>query len=199
MSIYDSYIKDLRKLKRVELTLEQEKEIIRKAQQGCQSSKTILVNNTLLLALKLVKKYINRGVEDMELISAANIGILEAIDSFDLNHEVRFITYAQYRINAKLTKCFINYYNVVNIEYNEEERILTKDLDSDYIYILKQAVNRLDTKERDIIDLYFGLTSGFPIHVLSRIEEKLNLSGPTVEKYYYSALNKLKEWVKLKE
>jgi RNA polymerase sporulation-specific sigma factor len=70
------------------------KELIIRSQQGDQSAKDLIVNSNLRLVWSVVQRFINRGYEADDLFQIGSIGLIKAIDKFDLSYEVKFSTYA---------------------------------------------------------------------------------------------------------
>lgn len=68
--------------------------LFKKYQQGDLLAKEELINGNLKLVLSILKKYINRTDNMDDLFQVGCIGLIKAIDNFDLSHEVRFSTYA---------------------------------------------------------------------------------------------------------
>lgn len=65
-----------------------------KYKNGDNSAKERLINGNLKLVLSILKKYNNRTDNLDDLFQIGCIGLIKAIDNFDLSHEVRFSTYA---------------------------------------------------------------------------------------------------------
>lgn len=63
-------------------------------QNGCDISKQELINGNLKLVLSILKKYNNRTDNMDDLFQVGCIGLIKAIDNFDLSQGVRFSTYA---------------------------------------------------------------------------------------------------------
>ena len=63
-------------------------------QQGDDKAKELLINGNLKLVLSILKKYNNRTDNMDDLFQVGCIGLIKAIDNFDLSHEVKFSTYA---------------------------------------------------------------------------------------------------------
>ena len=63
-------------------------------QQGDVKAKELLINGNLKLVLSILKKYNNRTDNMDDLFQVGCIGLIKAIDNFDLSHEVKFSTYA---------------------------------------------------------------------------------------------------------
>lgn len=70
------------------------KELIASAQAGDARARERLINCNLKLVFNLVKRFQNRGYELEDLFQIGCIGLMKAIDKFDLNYNVRFSTYA---------------------------------------------------------------------------------------------------------
>ncbi|MEG1809417.1 MAG: sigma-70 family RNA polymerase sigma factor, partial [Oscillospiraceae bacterium] len=69
-------------------------ELIAKAQQGDASARNSLVCGNLRLVLSVIQRFLNRGELPDDLFQVGCIGLIKAIDNFDLEHGVRFSTYA---------------------------------------------------------------------------------------------------------
>ena len=76
------------------LSLEEQINLFKKYKNGDLSSKDELINGNLKLVLSILKKYNNRTDNMDDLFQVGCIGLIKAIDNFDLNHGVRFSTYA---------------------------------------------------------------------------------------------------------
>ncbi|MDD2959445.1 MAG: SigF/SigG family RNA polymerase sporulation sigma factor [Lachnospiraceae bacterium] len=68
--------------------------LIEQAHQGDKSAREMLVEENLGLVFTVVKRFFGRGCETEDLIQIGSIGLLKAIDKFDLTYEVKFSTYA---------------------------------------------------------------------------------------------------------
>ncbi|MFD2371837.1 RNA polymerase sporulation sigma factor SigF [Brevibacillus sp. GCM10020057] len=76
------------------LTNDQVKELIAKSQTGDADARELLVNSNIRLVWSVVQRFINRGYEADDLFQIGCIGLLKAVDKFDLSYDVRFSTYA---------------------------------------------------------------------------------------------------------
>ncbi len=76
------------------LTNEEMVNLFKKYQSGDLFAKDDLVNGNLKLVLSILKKYNNRIDNMDDLFQVGCIGLIKAIDNFDLSHEVKFSTYA---------------------------------------------------------------------------------------------------------
>lgn len=69
-------------------------ELFKKYKEGDMIAREILVNGNLKLVLSILKQFANKTDNLDDLFQIGCIGLLKAIDNFDLNHEVKFSTYA---------------------------------------------------------------------------------------------------------
>ncbi len=69
-------------------------ELIKKAQNGDEEAKTLLLTQNTPLIKSIVKRYIGKSIEYNDLMQIAGMGLLKAVSNFSLDYEVRFSTYA---------------------------------------------------------------------------------------------------------
>ena len=69
-------------------------ELLQKTQNGDQKAREQLINGNLRLVLSVIQRFTNRGENLDDLFQVGCIGLIKAIDHFDLSHAVRFSTYA---------------------------------------------------------------------------------------------------------
>lgn len=78
------------------------KELLKKAQSGDREARDKLVRHNLKLVLKVVYRFRSSGYDLEELFQIGSIGLLKAVDNFDLTREARFSTYALPRIIGEI-------------------------------------------------------------------------------------------------
>jgi RNA polymerase sporulation-specific sigma factor len=76
------------------LTNEKMRELFRALQAGDRSAREKLVNGNLRLVLSVIQRFNNRGENANDLFQVGCIGLMKAIDNFDLGQNVKFSTYA---------------------------------------------------------------------------------------------------------
>lgn len=77
------------------LLKEKEKtELLKLAKTGNENARSELINGNLRLVLSVIKRFQNRGENLDDLFQVGCIGLIKAIDNFDITQEVRFSTYA---------------------------------------------------------------------------------------------------------
>lgn len=76
------------------LTAKQERECLERMKAGDRSARGELVEHNLRLVAHIVKKYYAVSGEQDDLISIGTIGLIKAVESYDMNKKTRFATYA---------------------------------------------------------------------------------------------------------
>ena len=78
--------------------------LIEKSHQGDEEARAQLVQENAGLVWCVVKRFLHRGAEAEDLFQIGNIGLLKAIDKFDLAYEVKFSTYAVPMISGEIKR-----------------------------------------------------------------------------------------------
>ena len=77
-----------------ELTQEEMKGLFQKYQEGCRDARELLIEGNLRLVLSILKRFYNKSDNLDDLFQIGCVGLMKAIDHFDLNYDVKFSTYA---------------------------------------------------------------------------------------------------------
>ncbi|MBQ7579831.1 MAG: RNA polymerase sporulation sigma factor SigG [Clostridia bacterium] len=75
------------------LSENEKRELLKKAKEGDKNAREKLINGNLRLVLSVVQRFGNRGENPDDLFQVGCIGLIKAIDNFDVDQEVRFSTY----------------------------------------------------------------------------------------------------------
>ena len=76
------------------LSNDEQLELFRKFQEGDKNARDKLINGNLKLVLSILKKFVNRCDNMDDLFQIGCVGLIKAIDNFDLSYNVKFSTYA---------------------------------------------------------------------------------------------------------
>lgn len=80
------------------------KDLIVLSQAGDEEARRVLVEKNVGLIHHIVKRFLNRGYEMDDLFQIGSIGLLKAIDKFDLSYDVQFSTYAVPMITGEIKR-----------------------------------------------------------------------------------------------
>ena len=78
--------------------------LIELAHQGDKAARDRLVTDNMGLIWSIVKRFAGRGYEQEDLFQIGSIGLLKAIDKFDLGYDVKFSTYAVPMITGEIKR-----------------------------------------------------------------------------------------------
>lgn len=78
--------------------------LIERSQAGDKAAREVLIEENLGLVRHIVKRFIGRGYDAEDLFQIGCIGLIKAIDKFDLNFGVRFSTYAVPMIQGEIKR-----------------------------------------------------------------------------------------------
>ena len=94
------------------LTNEEMEVLFRKLQSGDIFAKEELINGNLKLVLSILRKYSSRCDNMDDLFQVGCIGLIKAIDNFDLSHNVKFSTYAVPMIVGEIKRYLRDYTSI---------------------------------------------------------------------------------------
>lgn len=76
------------------LTKEQEKSLALRIRNGDEKAKELFIERNLRLVIKVARKYTGHGISFLDLIQEGNLGLIKAVDKFDVTKGYKFSTYA---------------------------------------------------------------------------------------------------------
>lgn len=194
------------------LSQEEELEILQEIEAGCEEKRKILVERNLRLVVYIAKKFENTGIGIEDLISIGTIGLMKAINSYDLEKNIKLATYASrcieneilmyLRKNNKI-KTEISIDEPINIDSEGNDLSLADILgtDNDAIFksveddenkkILKKCIENLEDREKIIMKLRYGF-DGKDELTQKEVADKLGISQSYISRLEKKVINDLK-------
>ncbi|MCQ2573140.1 MAG: RNA polymerase sigma factor RpoD/SigA [Treponema sp.] len=116
------YLKEINKVPL--LSYEEECELAKKAQAGDKAARDLIVNANLRFVVNVAKKYQNHGLDLTDLISEGNIGLLSAIDKYDVSKGYHFISYAVWWIRQSILKAICEKSRAIRLPMNRANELV---------------------------------------------------------------------------
>lgn len=111
----------IRSLEEHDLSDEEERIYLEKIKAGDEEAKNEFIEKNLRLVLKNAKFYTKKGLELLDLIQEGNIGLIYAVNKFDLNYKNKFSTYATFWIKQAMSRAIADKANAIRkpVHFNE--------------------------------------------------------------------------------
>ena len=160
------------------LEREEEKKMLEEYARGSQEARAVLIERNLRLVVYIAKKFENAGVNVEDLIS---IGLIKAVNTFKVDKNIKLATYASRCIENEILmylrrdvkrKSEVSLDEPLNVDWDGNELLLSDILgtDNDVVStrieeevnrkLLRHALTKLSDREKQIMDMRFGLRSG---------------------------------------
>jgi len=121
-NILSIYLKEINKIPL--LTREQENDYATRAAQGDKFAKEMLVKSNLRFVVNVAKKYQNQGLPLSDLISEGNIGLMNAIERYDVGKGFHFISYAVWWIRQAILKAICEKSRMIRLPLNRANELV---------------------------------------------------------------------------
>jgi RNA polymerase primary sigma factor len=121
-NVLSIYLKEINKIPL--LTREQENDYARRARDGEKRAKDMLVKSNLRFVVNVAKKYQNQGLPLSDLISEGNIGLMNAIERYDVDKGYHFISYAVWWIRQAILKAICEKSRMIRLPLNRANELV---------------------------------------------------------------------------
>ena len=195
------------------LSSSEERECFLMAEKGDEKARQKLILHNLRLVSHIVRKYYSTAKNAEDLVSIGTIGLVKAVDSFNVHNGAKFATYAAKCIQNEILMHFraqkklasevslsetidvdrdgnpLTYIDVICSDEDIAEEIDRKMMTD---RMMRCVNNLLTPRERQIISMRYGI-GGIEPQTQREIAERLNISRSYVSRIEKSALEKLKD------
>ena len=195
------------------LDSKEEQELLEKLMQKDKEARNILIERNLRLVVYIAKKFESSGVNIEDLISIGTIGLMKAINSYNLEKNIKLATYASRCIENEILM-YLRKNNKIKTEVSIDEPINTdsegNDLsladilgtDNDSIFksieendnkkVLLCAIKKLNNREKMIMQLRYGF-DGVEELTQKEVADKLGISQSYISRIEKKVINTLKK------
>ena len=189
------------------LTAAQEKEYLRQMNQGSSEARTLLIEHNMRLVAHIIKKYAFTDKETDDLLSIGTIGLIKAVNTFDVSRGNRLSSYAAKCIDNEILMLLraekkmsreVSLYEPIGTDKEGNEIHLfdvieSGECDASEHYCKKEDICRLH-RGIQIVVLRYGLF-GHLVHTQKEVGSVLGISRSYVSRIEKSALEKLRSFL----
>ena len=185
------------------------------AGEESQKARALLIERNLRLVVYIAKKFDNTGVGVEDLISIGTIGLIKAINTYNPSKNIKLATYASRCIENEILmylrrnskrKMEVSIDEPLNVDWDGNELLLSDILgtDEDVIYkdledemerkLLSKAIDKLNKRERTIVELRFGLNSADGAEMTQKeVADLLGISQSYISRLEKKIISRLKK------
>lgn len=195
------------------LSQEEEEELLKKLANEDMEARQVLVERNLRLVVYIAKKFENTGVGLEDLISIGTIGLMKAINTFNVEKNIKLATYSSRCIENEILmhlrrsnrmKSEISIDEPLNQDGDGNELLLSDilgtepDITSRRIEdevdkkLLRASIERLNRREKNIMELRFGLISGNE-KTQKEVADMLGISQSYISRLEKKIIGKMKK------
>ena len=175
---------------------ELEYEMLMEMNAGSAQARAMLIEHNLRLVVYIARKFENTGIGIEDLISIGTIGLIKAVNSFNIEKKIKLATYASRCIENEILMVLrrtnklryeLSFDEPLNTDWDGNELLLSdimgteadlvsREVDQDAEReMLRHAIRTLGSREREIVDLRYGLQSGAE-HTQKEVADMMGIS-----------------------
>ncbi len=146
-NVLSIYLKEINRIPL--LTREEEDRHARQAAKGDKKSQEVLIRANLRFVVNVAKKYQNQGLPLVDIISEGNIGLMNAIERFDVERGYHFISYAVWWIRQAILKAICEKSRMIRLPLNRANELVQIEKARKTL----QSENGMDPEIKEIADI----------------------------------------------
>lgn len=157
---------------------QEEQDALERLECGDEEAKQLLIEHNLRLVVYISRRFENTGINLEDMISIGTIGLIKAIGTYRRDKNIKLATYASRCIENEILmhirkisnqKAEVSLDEPINMDYDGNELLLSDILGTDEdmilrpleddvdLCLLRQALEQLPQREREIVQMRFGL------------------------------------------
>jgi len=196
------------------LTAEEEAELLSRFNEQSPSLRATLIERNLRLVVYIARKFENTGVGVEDLVSIGTIGLIKAINTFKVEKNIKLATYASRCIENEILMYLRKTNNIkgeisidepLNTDWDGNELLLSDILgtDSDVVnkhldeetdkQLLFIALEKLSKRERNIMELRFGLGGRLEERTQKEVADMLGISQSYISRLEKRIISRLRK------
>lgn len=157
------------------LTNDEETQLATRAAAGDKAARDKLLTSNMRFVIKIASQYLNKGLEYEDLISEGYLGLMKALDHFDVSKGYHFISYAVWWIRQSIMKAIVDFGRPIRLPVN-------KDAELTEIKRACHSVNphgkKSEEEELEEVALKLGMTKHHIREMLNISQEMISLDSP---------------------
>ncbi len=173
LDVINLHLKDINKIPL--LKPDEETELARKAAAGDKNARDKLLTSNMRFVVNVAKKYQNRGLELEDLISEGYIGLIEAVEKFDVTRGYHFISYAVWWIRQSILKAISEKGRGIRLPMNKTNELAQIEKAQKSIH---REGNKSEDEELSEIASMLGMTKYHVREMMDISREVLSLDAP---------------------
>ena len=200
------------------LSAAEESEILERLLNNDESVRKILVERNLRLVVYIAKKFENTSCGLEDLISIGTIGLMKAINTYDVRKNIKLATYASRCIENEILmylrkttklKNEVSIDEPLNTDGDGNELLLSDIIgtDEDVVFkgiedevdkkLIDESIEKLNKREKNIMELRFGFKSGVE-KTQKEVADMLGISQSYISRLEKKIINKMKKEIMAK-
>lgn len=196
------------------LSPDEEEKYLKLYEEGDENSKKVLIERNLRLVAHIAKKYTNSSVDQEDIISIGTIGLIKAVNSYKGNKGVRLATYAARCIENEIlmylrknnnNRIEVSIDEPLNVDWDGNELLLSDILGTDNDVTQKNiedetdrellylAMEKLSGRERNIVELRFGINNNGDEMTQKEVADLLGISQSYISRLEKRIIKRLRK------
>jgi RNA polymerase primary sigma factor len=170
-NILSLYLKEINKIPL--LTREEEDKAAYEAARGNKAARDKIINANLRFVVNVAKKYQGQGLPLLDLISEGNIGLLNAIERYDVNKGYHFISYAVWWIRQAILKAICEKSRAIRLPLNRANELVQ-------IEKARKMVRNGHSAEAEIVEIagMLGMDKAHIADIINISREMVSMDSP---------------------